>query len=415
MRSLHNPLRPRRRKEVKVIKVLALFILLIAGIVLGPVLAGKQGYVLIQTSQWNIETSVTGLAIILFVALIVILLIEWVIRRLCRTGSRTRRWFAGRKHRLAQKHTNNALIKLAEGDYRQVEKLMANHADHSDTPVANYLLAAEAAQQRGDEIRANQHLERAAELCTDNQIPVEITRARILLAREENHAARHTIDRLLDVAPRHPEVLRLAQTAYLRTGAWSALLDILPSLEKEQLVTKEDAAGLSHTAWLGLMEQAMASGGSEGLKQWWGHQSRKTRHDPRLQSAMANHLIECNDHEMAQVIVMDGLKRGYNESLVLALPKLKTANSEDSEKLVRQLIKQQGSNPLLESTLGQLLMRRGEWQQAAQAFNSALAQRPDSFDYAWLADVYDKMRRPEEAAKMRREGLHLTLKKYPDQ
>ncbi|MBT0721933.1 protoheme IX biogenesis protein HemY [Tatumella sp. TA1] len=397
------------------IKVLALFILLIAGIVLGPVLAGKQGYVLIQTSQWNIETSVTGLAIILFVALIVILLIEWVIRRLCRTGSRTRRWFAGRKHRLAQKHTNNALIKLAEGDYRQVEKLMANHADHSDTPVANYLLAAEAAQQRGDEIRANQHLERAAELCTDNQIPVEITRARILLAREENHAARHTIDRLLDVAPRHPEVLRLAQTAYLRTGAWSALLDILPSLEKEQLVTKEDAAGLSHTAWLGLMEQAMASGGSEGLKQWWGHQSRKTRHDPRLQSAMANHLIECNDHEMAQVIVMDGLKRGYNESLVLVLPKLKTANSEDSEKLVRQLIKQQGSNPLLESTLGQLLMRRGEWQQAAQAFNSALAQRPDSFDYAWLADVYDKMRRPEEAAKMRREGLHLTLKKYPDQ
>lgn len=397
------------------IKVLALFILLIAGIVLGPVFAGKQGYVLIQTSEWNIETSVTGLVIILLVALIVILLIEWVIRRLFRTGSRARRWFTGRKHRLAQKHTNTALIKLAEGDYQQVEKLMTKNADHSDTPVANYLLAAEAAQQRGDEIRANQHLERASELSTDNQIPVEITRARILLAREENHAARHTIDRLLDVAPRHPEVLRLAQTAYLRTGAWSALLDILPSLEKDQLVTKEEAETLTQKAWLGLMEQAMASGGSEGLKQWWGHQTRKTRQDSRLQAAMVTHLIECDDHEMAQVIAMDGLKRHYNERLVLAIPKIKTANSEDSEKLVRQLIKQHGSTPLLESTLGQLLMRRGEWQQAEEAFKAALAQRPDSFDYAWLADVYDKMRRPEEAAKMRREGLHLTLKKYPDQ
>jgi len=396
-------------------KVLALFILLIAGIVLGPVFAGKQGYVLIQTSQWNIETSVTGLAIILLVALIVILFIEWVIRRLFRTGSRTRRWFASRKHRLAQKHTNTALIKLAEGDYQQVEKLMTKNADHADAPVANYLLAAEAAQQRGDEIRANQHLERAAELCTDNQIPVEITRARVLLAREENHAARHTVDRLLDVAPRHPEVLRLAQTAYLRTGAWSALLDILPSLEKEQLVSTEKAAELSQTAWLGLMDQAMASGGSDGLKQWWGHQTRKTRQDGRLQAAMVSHLIECNDHEMAQVIAMDGLKRQYNERLLLSIPKIKTANSEDSEKLVRQLIKQQGSTPLLESTLGQLLMRRGEWQQAAEAFNAALSQRPDSFDYAWLADVYDKMRRPEEAAKMRREGLHLTLKKYPEQ
>jgi len=398
-----------------VIKVLALFILLIAGIVLGPVFAGKQGYVLIQTSQWNIETSVTGLVIILLVALIVILLIEWVIRRLFRTGSRARRWFAGRKHRLAQKHTSTALIKLAEGDYQQVEKLMTKNADHSDTPVANYLLAAEAAQQRGDEIRANQHLERASELSTDNQIPVEIARARILLAREENHAARHTIDRLLDVAPRHPEVLRLAQTAYLRTGAWSALLDILPSLEKDQVVSKEEAETLTQKAWLGLMEQAMASGGSEGLKQWWGHQARKTRQDSRLQAAMVTHLIECDDHEMAQVIAMEGLKRHYNESLVLSIPKIKTANSDDSEKLVRQLIKQHGSTPLLESTLGQLLMRRGEWQQAADAFKAALAQRPDSFDYAWLADVYDKMRRPEEAAKMRREGLHLTLTKYPDQ
>lgn len=397
------------------IKVLALFILLIAGIVLGPVFAGKQGYVLIQTSQWNIETSVTGLVIILLVALIVILLIEWVIRRLFRTGSRARRWFAGRKHRLAQKHTSTALIKLAEGDYQQVEKLMTKNADHSDTPVANYLLAAEAAQQRGDEIRANQHLERASELSTDNQIPVEIARARILLAREENHAARHTIDRLLDVAPRHPEVLRLAQTAYLRTGAWSALLDILPSLEKDHVVSKEEAETLTQKAWLGLMEQAMASGGSEGLKQWWGHQARKTRQDSRLQAAMVTHLIECDDHEMAQVIAMEGLKRHYNESLVLSIPKIKTANSDDSEKLVRQLIKQHGSTPLLESTLGQLLMRRGEWQQAADAFKTALSQRPDSFDYAWLADVYDKMRRPEEAAKMRREGLHLTLTKYPDQ
>lgn len=63
----------------------------------------------------------------------------------------------------------------------------------------NYLLAAEAAQQRGDEARANQHLERAAELAGDDLIPVEITRVRLQLARNENHAARHGIDKLLEV------------------------------------------------------------------------------------------------------------------------------------------------------------------------------------------------------------------------
>lgn len=47
------------------LKVLLLFLLLIAGIVLGPMLAGHQGYVLIQTDNYNIETSVTGLVIML--------------------------------------------------------------------------------------------------------------------------------------------------------------------------------------------------------------------------------------------------------------------------------------------------------------------------------------------------------------
>ena len=77
------------------------------------------------------------------------------------------------------KQDREALLKLAEGDYQQVEKLMAKNADHAEQPVVNYLLAAEAAQQRGDEARANQHLERAAELAGNDTIPVEITRVRL--------------------------------------------------------------------------------------------------------------------------------------------------------------------------------------------------------------------------------------------
>ena len=122
------------------LKVLVLFLLLIAGIVVGPMVAGHQGYVLIQTDNWNIETSVTGLAIILILSLLVILLVEWILRRLFRTGARTRGWFTGRKRRSAQRHTQSALMKLAEGDFKQAEKLLSKNADHADQPVANYLL-----------------------------------------------------------------------------------------------------------------------------------------------------------------------------------------------------------------------------------------------------------------------------------
>jgi len=370
--------------------------------------------VLIQTDNYNIETSVTGLAIMGILLFVVLLVIEWILRRIFRTGARTRGWFLGRKRSRARKQTKAALIKLAEGDYKQVEKLLTRNADHAEQPVVNYLLAAEAAQQRGDEARANQHLERAAELAGNDTIPVEIARVRLQLARNENHAARHSVDKLLEVTPRHPEVLRLAEQAYIRTGAWGALLDILPSMQKSQVNDEAHREALQQQAWLGMMNQAMADQGSEGLKKWWQNQSRKTRQETTLQVAMAEHLIECDDPDTAQSIVLEGLKRQYDDRLVLLMPRIKSGDPQSLEKALRQQIKQHGATPLLHSTLGQMLMRHGEWQQAAEAFQQALAQRPDAFDYAWLADVYDRLHRPEDAAQMRREGLLLTLKTNPN-
>lgn len=77
---------------------------------------------------------------------------------------------------------------------------MSKNADHAEQPVVNYLLAAEAALfARGDEARANQHLGQAPELAGNDTIPVEIARVRLQLARNENHAARHSVDKLLEV------------------------------------------------------------------------------------------------------------------------------------------------------------------------------------------------------------------------
>lgn len=395
------------------LKVLLLFALLIAGIILGPLLAGHQGYVLLQTDNYNIETTVTGMAIMLVLFLVVLFALEWLLRRIFRTGAHTRGWFVGRKRRRARKQTEQALLKLAEGDYQQVEKLMSKNADHAEQPVVNYLLAAEAAQQRGDEIRANQHLERAAELADKDPIPVEITRVRLQLARNENHAARHGVDKLLEITPRHPEVLRLAEQAYIRTGAWTSLLDIIPSMAKAGVGDEEHHDALQQLAWTGMMDQVRADQGSEGLRAWWKNQTRKTRHQPVLQVAMAEHLIECDDHDTAQAIILDGLKRQYDDRLVEVIPRLKTNNPEQIEKVLRQQIKTQGDRPLLWSTLGQSLMKHGEWQEASLAFRAALKQRPDAFDYAWLADCLDRMHQPEEAATMRRDGLLLTLQTPP--
>lgn len=66
--------------------------------------------------------------------------------------------------------------------------------------------------------------------------------------------------------PRHPEVLRLAETAYIRTEAWQALLDIIPSMQKIALHTDDELEQLRQQAYIGLMGQKMSENGCDGLK-----------------------------------------------------------------------------------------------------------------------------------------------------
>jgi HemY protein len=126
-------------------------------------------------------------------------------------------------------------------------------------------------------------------------------------------------------------VLRLAEQAYIRTGAWGSLLDIIPSMAKAEVGDDEHRDELQRLAWIGLMDQARADLGSDGLKTWWKNQSRKTRQQVPLQVAMAEHLIECDDHDTAQEILLDGLKRQYDDRLVMVIPRLKTNNPEQSK------------------------------------------------------------------------------------
>lgn len=393
------------------LKILLLFVVLIAGIIFGPLLAGHQGYVLIQTDDWDIETSVTSLVIMFVLLQLALLLIGWSYRRFIGTGSKAYSWFSFRKRNRARKQTSMALMKLAEGDFKEVEKLMSRNADYAEQPVVNYLLAAEAAQQRGDEFRVQQHLERAAELADTNQLPVDITRVRILLAQNENHAARTGVDELLNQAPRHPEVLRLAEVAYTRTAAWQALLDIIPSMQKIALHTDDELEQLRQKAYIGIMGQKMSENGCDGLKNWWKAQPRKVHHDNALRVVLAEHLIECNDPETAQTIILDGVKRQYDERLILLLPRLKNTDANVILKVLNSLIKQHGPTPLLNSTLGQIAMQQGQWAQAEEAFRNALKQRPDVHDFAWLADALDKQNKSEESAKVRKDALLMTLKK----
>ncbi len=104
------------------IRLLLLVLVLAAGLVVGPQLAGHQGYVLISAAQQTIEMSVTTLLVVIVALIAVLWVLEWILRKLFSMSSTASSWLSGRKQRKARQQTQTGLMKLREGEWKKSRK-----------------------------------------------------------------------------------------------------------------------------------------------------------------------------------------------------------------------------------------------------------------------------------------------------
>ncbi|WGE51097.1 heme biosynthesis protein HemY [Actinobacillus equuli subsp. haemolyticus] len=320
-------------------RVLFLMLLLLAGLIAGPYMAGSQGYVRIETASKVIEMSLVMLVVFFVIAMAVVYTVEWVVSRFCRLSKGSYNWFFNRKHKKAQQETLEGLMKMSEGDYSKAEKLFSKNAKHADEPVLNLLKAAEAAQQRGDDFGANKYLIEAGELAGTNNVAVELARAKILMQQGKLPAARSAIDSLIELAPRNTEVLRLAIQIYKDSKAYNALDTILESIGQRSFLSAEEYTALEHFVDDGLLDEKMNEEGQDGLLTWWENQPSRRRKSIYVRIGLIKRLIDTDDHDSAQEIALETLKKYEDEQLVPLFEQLTRLQVAEDSKLVKVLVK----------------------------------------------------------------------------
>ncbi|AKU62383.1 heme biosynthesis protein HemY [Aggregatibacter aphrophilus] len=397
------------------IRALFLMLLLLAGLIAGPYLSGKQGYVRIETTNHIIEMSLTTLVIFFVISLAVVYSIEAAISRFCNLSNNTYSWFSRRKRVKAQKQTLEGLMRMDEGDYFKAEKLIGKNAKHSDEPVLNFIKAAEAAQQRGDEFSANRYLIQATEIAGTDSLILEIARTRILLQQNKLPAARSSVDSLLIMASRNKEVLKLAVDIYLKSKAYQALDNILEQVEKSGLYSAEEFEKLQRRVEDGLLDEKMNEDGVDGLLDWWDEQPRKRRHDSYVKLGLIRRLIDANDHESAYELMLELVKilDDDNSPLTQGLFKqISRLQPEDNSKLVKMVSKwAKSANPtaqcLANRALGYLYVRNNDFAKADEVFKNLIANKDklEPNDITMASYVFEQMGDKAAAQQLREEGL----------
>ncbi|HDR1020899.1 TPA: heme biosynthesis protein HemY [Pasteurella multocida] len=399
-------------------RVLFLMLVLLAGLIAGPYLAGKQGYVLIETSKYSIEMSITTLVIFFVVIMAVIYGIEWVVTRFCRLSNNTYTWFSRRKRAKAQKQTLEGLMLMNEGDYSKAEKLIGKNAKHAEEPVLNFIKAAEAAQQRGDDFNANRYLIQATELAGSDNLMVELARTRILLQQGKLPAARSSVDSLLVMTHRNKEVLKLAVEIYLKSKAYLALDNILDQIENSGLYSPSEFLALKTQVEEGLLDEKMNEEGVDGLLAWWEEQPRRRRNDVAVRIALIQRLIDCNDHESAYELTVDTWKKVEDN---LADTKLLCAQiirlqPVDNSKLIKLIEKRAKKADVsvqccINRALGYLYVRNNDFNQASEAFKNVIACKSElePYDVNMAAYVFEQVGENALAQQVREESVKTTM------
>lgn len=401
-------------------KILFLMLTLLAGLIGGPYLSGKQGYVLIQTDNYNIELSITTLIIFFVFSMAIVYSLEWCISHFFRLSNKSYSWFLTRKQKKAQKQTLEGLMRMGMGDYSKAEKLIGKNAKHSNEPILNFIKAAEAAQQKGDEFTANKYLIEATEVAGNDNLLLEIARTRILVQQGKIPAARSSIDSVLEMAPRNQEVLKLACDIYLKSKAYTALDGLLERIENTGIYSTNDFISLKQQTENGILDEILNEQGQEGLLAWWEAQGRKRHNDIFVRTALIQHLIECNDYDSATKFSAETLKKldkHQADELNALLAQVTRLQPTDSNKLIKQLEKSaKNATPETQCSfnraLGYLFVRNNELEKAKPLF-SALTEKGciEANDVTMAAYVFEQLGDSYSAEKVRNINLENVIGK----
>lgn len=387
----------------------ATLIVLVAAVVFALFAQEDPGYVIINYREWRIETS---LVLILAAILLGFFMLYYLLRFIVNTRRVPRllhNWGQQRRARKARKAMAQGLMALAEGNWINAEKQLLKHIDSSDTPVLNYLHAARAAQKLGAAERRDYYLRMANEIMPKANVAIALTQAELQVNQGQMEQALATLTNLQGSAPKNANVLTLLMKLYFELHDWERLLELLPKLNKQRLVSQQELQKLELRCYDELLKRAAHEGDLRYLNSTWHRVPKYLKHQETLLLEYIRELIKLDAANDAENMLHHSLNKKWDDSLAYLY------GIVDSSDLTRQLgraegwLKKHQNNPTLLLTVGRLCVRNNLWGKARQYLEASASVGAYPETYKELGNLLEHMGETEEAREYYRKGLAMTV------
>ncbi len=376
--------------------LLVLALLLVAG-ALAPVFKTDPGRVLINFGDWTLETSVLVLITAFVLLWFAVQLTTWLWRKPLVAARRL-------SEQRAVKQLEKGLLALTEGDWSTAEKALEKSAGKQGRTTAHYLAAAQAADNQDAGERRERYLEQADSGGTKTRFLVALTRARLLLDNADSSAALPILKDLQKRRRRHPQVLELLSRCYRDLGEWDELQALLPVLKKVGILDEEQLKAIEMEVAVNKLKNADTT---DVLQATWKSFHRPMRRHTSVIEAFASASSRLENPDLAEPVLSHALKGEWNPALVLRYGDPGVTDRSKRMKQCEKWLQQHPDDAALHLALGRLCAGESLWGKAREHVVRSLELEPSSIGYDSLGQLLERRGETEQAMACFRNALRI--------
>jgi HemY protein len=374
-------------------------------VVVALVIDRHPGNVMIVVDNLSIQVSLAFAILTLIVAFVALYILLRLVAWFTNLPLRMRNWRGERKAQRDQDLLEDGWAALLEGRYSLAEqaltKLSQQTKNHRRRVLAS-LSAARAAHAMGDYMRRDQLINQAQATVTDQKTDQTLRVAIAAAAADlwlDQGLAQQALDTLLASGAettKHVHTMRILLRAYQQLNNHTQVLHIAHQLKRMRAIQTQEADRIVDVAAAAQMRDAQRRGDWQPI---W----KSLRSDEKLlpEVALAGaYAFEANDQiKEASRILENSIEQSFDVRV------LDTYARAEGQEVNRRLQKAEGwlakrpNDAQLLATLGSLCLASQMWGQAQRYLEHSLAIHSDSRVHALLGTLFDRIGKPDMAAK----------------
>jgi HemY protein len=379
-------------------RIVGLVFVISAAVGLALLLRFNSGNVAIMWPPYRIDVSLNLAIAVLLLAFVFLYFLVRAVSQAYGLPARVRRYREARRRERAARALRDGLVAFFEGRFGRAERLAEGARDDPALAGPAALLAARAAHAANQPERRDRWLEAASE--GDTVTATRVVAAEVALEDGRPGDALVAVEELGRMRPGRLHALDLRLRVHEQQKDWERVLEVVKELDKHDAIPESRRRALRVRAYRALFRTR--SGDLAAVRELWKNIGAAERDVDGVVEAAATAFADSGDQAQAARLAEGVLEKRLAPGLLALYGRLDDVPAQQRLRTAERWLDRHGEDPALLTLLGQLCSQQEIWGKAEEFLRRAEAKGASRQARLALADLYEKLERPEDAAAVHR-------------